>query len=107
MGVAAKKLSIGQRGADYIVEIGGPNMLTQSTVAAAIGGTIAVIGTRGGQSQSGSPITNRNIISTRRIMASNRLQFKEMNRAIVANNIRPVLDGRSFRFDQAVRPIII
>jgi len=34
-------------------------------------------------------------------MVSNRLRFEEMNRAIVANNIRPVLDGRSFRFDQA------
>jgi NADPH:quinone reductase-like Zn-dependent oxidoreductase len=56
-GQTAKKLSIGQRGADYIFEIGWPNTFAQSSVAAEIEGTVAVIGTRGGKSQSGSSST--------------------------------------------------
>jgi NADPH:quinone reductase-like Zn-dependent oxidoreductase len=77
-------------------------MFAQSSVAAAIEGTVAVIGTRGGKSQSGSSSTHTNLYSTRRIMVGNRWQFEEMNRAVVANNIKPVLDKRSFRFDQVV-----
>lgn len=46
-GQTAKKLSIGQRGADYIFVIGWPNTFVQSSVAAAIEGAVAVIGTRG------------------------------------------------------------
>jgi len=93
---SAKKLSIGQRGAQCIVEIGGPSILAQSSIAGAVDGTVAVIGTRGGQSQSGSPSNHKNFFSTRRIMAGNRWQFEEMNRAIVANNIKPALNERSF-----------
>jgi NADPH:quinone reductase-like Zn-dependent oxidoreductase len=48
-GQTAKKRSIGERGADYIVEIGGPTTWAQSSVAAVIDGTVSVIGTRGGQ----------------------------------------------------------
>jgi NADPH:quinone reductase-like Zn-dependent oxidoreductase len=101
-GQTAKKLSIGQRGADHIVEIGGPNMFTQSSVAAAIEVMVAVVGTRGGKSPSGSSNVHTNLFSTRRIMVGSRLQFEEMNRAIVANTIKPVLDEKSFRFDQVV-----
>jgi NADPH:quinone reductase-like Zn-dependent oxidoreductase len=35
-------------------------------------------------------------------MVGSRLQFEEMSRAIVANNIKPVLDKKSFRFDQVI-----
>jgi NADPH:quinone reductase-like Zn-dependent oxidoreductase len=101
-GKTAKKLSIGERGADYIVEIGGPNTFAQSSVAAAIDGTLAIIGTRGGQSQSGSSTAHSNLFSTRRIMVGSRLQFEEMNRAIVANKIKPFLDETAFGFDQVV-----
>jgi NADPH:quinone reductase-like Zn-dependent oxidoreductase len=101
-GQTAKKLSIGQRGADHIVGIGRPSTFAQSSVAAAIEGTVAVIGTRGGKSPSGSSSVHTNLFSTRRVMVGNRLQFEEMNRAIVANNIKPVMDEKSFRFDQVV-----
>jgi NADPH:quinone reductase-like Zn-dependent oxidoreductase len=101
-GQTAKKLSIGQRGADHIVEIGGPNTFVQSSVAAVIEGTVAVVGTRGGKSPSGSSSVHTTLFWTRRVMVGKRLQFEEMNRAIVANNIKPVLDEKSFQFDQVV-----
>lgn len=43
-GHTAKKLSVGQRGVDSIIEIGGPNTLVQSSVTAAVERTVAVIG---------------------------------------------------------------
>jgi NADPH:quinone reductase-like Zn-dependent oxidoreductase len=95
-------LSIDQRGADHIVEIDGPNTFAQSSVAAAIEGTVAVVGGRGGESPSGSSSVDTNLFSTRRVMVGNRLQFDVMNRAIVANYIKPVLDERPLRFGQVV-----
>lgn len=65
----AKKLSVGERGVDYVVEIGGPNIMAQSSVAAAVDGTLAVIGTPSSEpkvdrvkSQSGSSTANSKII---------------------------------------------
>lgn len=96
-GERAKELSLNGRGADYIIEIGGPTTMMQSFAASAIEGTIAVIGTRGGRNGNGGT-SHTNLVTTRRIIVGNRLQMEEMVRAISANNIKPVIDPMAFEF---------
>ncbi|TVY20500.1 Zinc-type alcohol dehydrogenase-like protein [Lachnellula arida] len=98
-GKTAKELSAGKRGADYVLEIGGPNTFEQSCAAASIDGTIAIIGTRAGQSP-GTTLPHTALVQTRRIMIGSRLQFEEMSRAIEMNDIKPVVDGRVFGFGE-------
>lgn len=97
-GQTAKGLSIDGRGVDYVIEIGGPNTMAQSCVAATVDGLIAVIGTRGGRGEDGTAHTT--LSTTRRIMVGNRLQLEDMIRAIVANGIKPVIDERVFGFEE-------
>ncbi|OCL12873.1 putative quinone oxidoreductase [Glonium stellatum] len=99
-GNTARKLSYGGLGADYVIEVSGPNTMEQSSIAAAIDGMIAVIGTRGGRTSSGA-LAHTALVTTRRIMIGNRLQFEEMNRAIEINNIKPIIDSKVFKFEEA------
>lgn len=97
-GQTAKDLSIDGRGADFVIEIGGPTTMAQSYLASTIGGTVAVVGARAGK---GEGETSHTILSTTtRILVGNRLQFEEMIRAIVANRIKPVIDSRVFKFEE-------
>ncbi|OIW33618.1 putative quinone oxidoreductase [Coniochaeta ligniaria NRRL 30616] len=104
-GETAKKLSLGQAGANYVVEIGGPKTLVQSSKAAAIGGELSIIGNRSAEAGSKeiaawSPHTA--VHGTRRIAVGSRLEFEDMNRAIEVNKITPVIDARVFAFEEAV-----
>ena len=86
-------------GADVVVEIGGGGTMPQSMTAVRRGGTIAVIGVL-----TGGEIDPRRLIgratTLRGIYVGSRDTFEAMNRAIVANGIRPVID-RVFDFEQA------
>jgi NADPH:quinone reductase-like Zn-dependent oxidoreductase len=96
-GQAAKDMSLGARGADYIIEIGGPTTMEQSSIAAAIDGIITIVGTRGGR-EGGSSAAHTNLATFRRIMVGTRIQLEEMLRAIEANRIKPVIDEKVFKF---------
>lgn len=98
-GQVAKGLSLGGRGADYIIEIGGPTTLKQSSIAAAVDGTIAIVGTRGGRDGGEGP-THTNLATFRRIIVGNRLQLEELLRALVANGIKPIIDEKIFGFSE-------
>jgi NADPH:quinone reductase-like Zn-dependent oxidoreductase len=100
-GATAKQLSQGQRGVDFIVEIGGSNTLTQSANASAgLDSTIAIIGQRAQVKGETAPNPHSLLTATRRIIVGNRLQFEEMNRAIEANHIKPVIDAKTFGFTE-------
>jgi NADPH:quinone reductase-like Zn-dependent oxidoreductase len=96
-GQAAKDMSLGARGADYIIEIGGPTTMEQSSIAAAIDGIVAIVGTRGGR-EGGSSAAHTNLATSRRIMVGTRLQLEEMLRAVEVNRIKPVIDDKVFKF---------
>jgi NADPH:quinone reductase-like Zn-dependent oxidoreductase len=96
-GQAAKDLSLGARGADYIIEIGGPTTMEQSSIAASIDGIIAIVGTRGGR-EGGSSAGHTNLATFRRIMVGTRLQLEEILRAVEVNRIKPVSDEKAFKF---------
>lgn len=99
-GAAVQKLT-GGRGADIIVEVGGPGTLAQSFQAARINGRIAIIGLLsgvGGQIDP-MPMLRRNL-HIQGIYVGHRQMFEAMNRAISENKIKPVID-RVFPFADA------
>jgi len=97
-GKTAKDISLDRRGTDYIVEIGGSSTMEQSTLASAIDGIIAIVGTRGGRGENSALHTT--LSTVRRIMVGNRMQLEEMIRAVTANNIKPVVDSKVFSFTE-------
>lgn len=100
-GTTAKGLPFAKRGADFVIEIGGSNTMTQSLKAVALGGQIAVVGTRAGQHAASNPSFHSATSTVRRIMCGSRLQFEQMCRAISVSRMRPVVDPVGFSFEQA------
>ena len=89
------------RGADIVVEVGGPGTLARSFQAARVGGHIPVIGLLtgvGGQIDP-MPILRRNL-RVRGIYVGHRQMFEAMNRAIGEAKLKPVID-RVFPFADA------
>lgn len=96
----------GTRGVDHILEVSGPSSIAQSLEAIKIDGVITIIGFlggRGGGTDKEQPgfldcLTRHCVV--RGIFVGSRLLFEDMNRAIEASNIKPVLDEQVFSFDQ-------
>lgn len=106
-GSEAKRLSNEGRGADWVIEIGGPDTLEQSFKAVKSEGVITVIGRRTGQgAQKNVKVFDMAdafayVCSVRRIQVGSRQHFEDMNRSIAVNKIRPVVDPKVFRFEEA------
>jgi NADPH:quinone reductase-like Zn-dependent oxidoreductase len=92
----------GGKGADCIVEIGGPGTLTNSIKSLAIGGHISLIGSslsRSGVMLDPLLLGGRGM-SLGSISVGSRADFEAMNRAIALHKLRPVID-RVFPFEEA------
>lgn len=87
-GVQAKAIT-GGRGVDVVLEVGGAETQAQSEAALMPGGTIAGIGLLGGHRIKAAQGNN---VRLEAIYVGSRDQFDDMNRAIAANGIRPVVD---------------
>lgn len=92
------------RGADLVVETGGPGTWSKSIQATAIGGRVILVGLLTGLDESKSgpaflPIFLRETTVTS-VHVGSREMFEDMNRSIAAHAIRPVIDS-VFPFDQA------
>jgi len=103
-GETAKKLTSGGLGVQHVIEVGGPNTMAQSLKAVAMEGVITIIGFLGGQKGEKQPgflecLTTHCVV--RGILVGSRLQLEEMSRAIEANKIRPVVDEKVFKLEQA------
>lgn len=101
-GETAKKIT-GGRGVQHILEVGGPNTMTQSLKAIGIDGVISVIGFLAGAAGEKQPSFLDALMSmctVRGILVGSRLQFEDMNRAIEANNIKPVIDEKVFKLEE-------
>jgi NADPH:quinone reductase-like Zn-dependent oxidoreductase len=90
----------GGRGVDHVIEIGGAGTLTKSLASLRMAGYVHLIGflAEGGDASkiSAAVITTAAIL--RGISIGSVAQFKDMNRMISANKIRPVVD-RVFEFE--------
>ena len=89
------------RGADLIVEVGGPGTFSQSLQAVRYGGMVAQIGVL---SQSEQPLPIPLIlhrqVRIQGIYVGAKSHFEAMNRAIVASRMQPVVD-QIYTFDHA------
>ena len=77
--------------------------MEQSLKAIKIDGVISIIGFLGGAAEKQPSFLDAlmNICTVRGILVGNRDQFEDMNRAIEANKIRPVVDEKVFTLEQA------
>jgi NADPH:quinone reductase-like Zn-dependent oxidoreductase len=101
-GASAKKLT-GGKGVQHILEVGGPNTMKQSLEAIGIDGVISIIGFLGGFKGNDPPSFSdclSHICTVRGILVGSRLQFEEMNRAIEANDIKPLVDEKVFKLEE-------
>jgi NADPH:quinone reductase-like Zn-dependent oxidoreductase len=90
----------GGRGVDRIVEVGGAATLPQSMRAIRMGGRIALIGSlTGGSTQFDFIPVFMQQVRLQGLFVGHRRGFEEMNRAVEAHVIRPVID-RVFPFDE-------
>jgi NADPH:quinone reductase-like Zn-dependent oxidoreductase len=105
------KLTSG-RGADHIIEVGGPGTLSQSITAVALGGHIALIGVLTGFA--GTVPTVAVMLKHARIQGlfvGSRRQQQDLVRAIDATGVKPVIDrtypleaiGEAFKLEAAGR----
>ena len=90
----------GGRGVDVVVEVGGAGTLPKSLRAVRRGGEVSVIGLlTGGGGEINPLVLIPRAATMRGIYVGSREMFQDMNRAIVAQAIRPVID-RTFDFGQ-------
>ncbi len=87
---------------DHVIEVGGPGTMEQSMKAVKMDGIISVIGFLGGPNAEKTPSTLDTLTYlciVRGILVGSRMQFEEMNAAIDANKIKPVVDEKIFSFE--------
>jgi NADPH:quinone reductase-like Zn-dependent oxidoreductase len=91
----------GGRGADHIIEVGGPNTLAQSFIAARTGAHIAIIGAVAGFDIDTIPfaILQAKRLRLQGVTVGSRRDQIDMVRAIEANGIKPVIDS-TFQLEQ-------
>jgi len=91
-GAKARTLT-GGRGVDAVVEVGGPDTLTQSIQACRIGGHISMIGVLTGVSgEVPTAAFFQSNLTMKGITVGSRLEQEDMIRAIESNGIKPVID---------------
>ena len=91
----------GGRGVDCVIEIGGAGTLARSYQAIGTGGKIALIGFLAGPEGDSNPFPlMMKSGSLHGIGVGSTSMFEDMNRAIEANGIRPIID-KVFPFDEA------
>lgn len=89
----------GGRGVDLTVEVGGPGTLEKSLAATRVAGTIAFIGILAGGKVDPLPVMRKSL-TVQGIYVGSRNLFRDMNRAIAAAELRPMIH-RTFPFEQA------
>jgi len=89
----------GGHGVDLTVEVGGAGTLEKSIVATRIAGTIGLIGVLTGGEINPRPIMGKSI-TLQGIYVGSRNLFRDMNKAIAAAELHPVID-RTFAFEEA------
>ncbi len=95
---AVKDLT-GGGGVDHVVEVGGGGTLEQSIEAVRVGGHIAMIGVLTQGAANPMPILRKSI-RVQGIYVGSRAMFLDMNAAIEAGDLKPVIDRR-FAFADA------
>ncbi|KAF2655570.1 NAD(P)-binding protein [Lophiostoma macrostomum CBS 122681] len=101
-GEQAKTFTPNQQGVEHVIEVGGPTTMAQSLKAIKIEGVISIIGFVGGFDKQQPSFLDclNNICTVRGLLVGSRKQFEDMNRAIEANDIHPIVDEKVFELAQ-------
>ena len=88
---------------NHVVEVGGPTTMAQSLKAIKMEGVINIIGFLGGYSKDQPTFLDclTNVCIVRGGLVGSRQQFEDMNRAVDANEIKPVVDDKVFKLEEA------
>ena len=89
----------GGEGVDHVVEVGGAGTLPRSLRATRLGGRVSLIGVLTGGEIDPRPVLGRSL-TLQGIYVGSRAMFADMNRAIAAHGLKPVID-RIFPFGEA------
>jgi NADPH:quinone reductase-like Zn-dependent oxidoreductase len=96
---AAAMTWTGGRGADVVVEVGGPGTFDQSVAALRFSGTMSLIGVLTGvRGEVNTAAAFAKALHIRGIYVGSRRMFEALNRALAVTGIRPIID-RVFDFD--------
>jgi NADPH:quinone reductase-like Zn-dependent oxidoreductase len=88
------------RGADHIIELGGPGTLEQSIKAAAVGGHISLIGVMTGfEGNIPTALLMLKQVRLQGLLVGSRRHQQDYVRALELNDARPVID-RTFNYEQ-------
>jgi NADPH:quinone reductase-like Zn-dependent oxidoreductase len=90
----------GKRGVDHVVEVGGGGTLARSINSVRVGGHIALIGALAASGEFSYVPVFMKLIRVQGVFTGSRAMFEDMNRAIEAAKLRPVI-GKVFKFDEA------
>lgn len=98
-GKAARAVT-GGRGVDFVLEVGGAGTLGEALRAVRPGGSVAIIGVLSGATAEVSllPVLMQNV-RLQGVFVGHREGFEQMNRALAAARIHPVVD-RTFALDE-------
>ncbi|HBD11674.1 MAG TPA: NAD(P)-dependent alcohol dehydrogenase [Porticoccaceae bacterium] len=89
------------KGVDQVVEVGGAGTLEKSLTATRFGGMVGLIGVLTGFGGAVNPdVVLRKSVNLQGIYVGSRAMFEDMNRALSAHQVKPVID-KTFDFGQA------
>ncbi len=95
----------GGEGVDLVGEVGGAGTFTRSLKAARIGGAVAQIGVLTDSDEPASiPLILRKQLRVQGIYVGSRADFEDLNRALLATRIEPVID-QEFSFEDFPRAL--
>ncbi|KFY85079.1 hypothetical protein V500_08735 [Pseudogymnoascus sp. VKM F-4518 (FW-2643)] len=102
-GEKAKELTPGGVGVKHVIEVGGPGTIAQSLKAVQFDGIISIIGFVAAATKEQPTFLDAlmNVCTVRGLLVGSKDMFEDMNRAIVANNIKPYIDSKVFSFKEA------
>ena len=87
-------------GVDHVVEVGGQGTLAKSLNSARVGGHVCLIGVLASAGEFNPLSILMKSVRMQGIMVGSRKMFEDMNRAIEANRMKPVID-KVFAFEEA------
>ena len=90
----------GGAGVDHVVEVGGAGTLAKSTNATRVGGHVSVIGVLAAGGEFNPVSILMKSLRLQGIFVGSRQMFEDLNRAISASRLKPVID-RTFPFGEA------
>ena len=100
-GMTARRLTDG-RGVDHVLDVGGPDTLAQSMLAARVGGHVALIGVLSGvEGQLPLGLALGRQVRLQALIVGSRRHQQDMVRALEASTLRPVID-RHFALEDIV-----